>query len=142
LPRWTEEGCTVDSTTTVPKPGILIVDDDPSVRMLLEQCLRDSGFPTWQAGDGLAALAVFDSHRDEIEVILLDVEMPVLDEPQTLAALRRRDPLVRCCFMSGNPISLEGLAAHDIAGSFHKPFDLRQVADRLRRIAERWPHLS
>jgi CheY-like chemotaxis protein len=74
-------------------------------------------------------------------VVLLDVDMPDLDGPETLDALRELNPEVQACFMSGDsgnyqPDDLRKRgAAHVIA----KPFLLKDLANVLRPLAERLP---
>ena len=125
------------STGPLPvRGGILIVDDEASVRLLLEVALRQQGFTVFKAADGQEALSLFRRHRGEIALVLLDIRMPVLDGPQTLAALRQVEPPVRCCFMTGQSgdYSHERLMELGAACVFEKPFrlaELLQVVDEL-----------
>jgi CheY-like chemotaxis protein len=63
--------------------------------------LGEEGFAVWLAGDGEEALELYRRHSQEIDLVLLEVRLPGLDGPQTLAALRQLNPGVRCCFLSG-----------------------------------------
>lgn len=119
------------------KPGILIVDDEAVVRLVLERALAADGFRVWAAEDGLEALTLYQKHRAEIDLVVLDVNMPGLDGPQTLEALRRADPEVRCCFMSGGSgcYSLRALRQMGAACFFAKPLDLKAIKPMLRRQA-------
>src|SRR5262245_34022324 len=83
-------------------PGILIADDEELLRTMLQVVLRRQGFNVWMAADGVEAEQLYRKHAHEIDLVLLDVRMPILDGPGTLAALRRQTPGVRCCFMSGD----------------------------------------
>ena len=56
----------------------------------------------WLAVDGDDALDLYQRHRAEIDLVLLDVQMPGLDGPRTLDALREFDPDVLACFMTGS----------------------------------------
>src|SRR5205814_4909737 len=82
--------------------GILVVDDEAAMRGVLNIAMRQQGFVVWLAANGREALDLYRRHRAAIDVILLDVRMPGLDGPQTLAALQEINPHVRCCFMSGD----------------------------------------
>jgi CheY-like chemotaxis protein len=119
------------------KPGVLVVDDEPLLLGVLQRMLQDRGFTVWLASNGYQALEVYQSHLEDITVVLLDVRMPGLDGPQTLTALRRLNGSVRCCFMTGNmglylPDELLALGA---AAVFAKPFDLPQLAEALWQLA-------
>src|SRR5262245_38673653 len=83
-------------------PSVLVVDDDPGVRRLLDRALPLHGFRVRLAAGGPEALDVFEAHHPDIDLVLLDVRMPTLDGPATLAALARIKPDVRCVFMSGD----------------------------------------
>jgi CheY-like chemotaxis protein len=117
-------------------PGILVVDDEASVRTLLETALSRQGYSVWVACNGAEALSVYDSHRQEIALVLMDVRMPILDGPETLQALRQKVPDVQCCIMSGQSgkYTDEQIAALGAAHVFHKPFRLIEVLDVLERL--------
>ncbi len=83
--------------------GVLLADDEPAIRNVLALALRAQGFAVRAAAGGHEAVAAYREHRAAIDVVLLDVQMPDLDGPGALAELRRIDPAVRCCLMSGNP---------------------------------------
>jgi CheY-like chemotaxis protein len=119
------------------KPGILAVDDEWYVRGLLDAGLRQHGFALWLAADGRAALDLYRRHGRAIDVVLLDVRMPDLDGPQTLAALREINPHIRCCFMSGDPGRYTERELCDLgaAAVIRKPFRLAEVARVLGTMA-------
>jgi CheY-like chemotaxis protein len=121
----------------VRRPGILIADDMALILTLLKFELESRGFDTWLAVDGDDALDLYRRHRDQIDLVLLDVQMPGLDGPRTLEALQRLNPGVVACFMSGNPgtFTEQDLLARGAAGMFSKPFRSAAVADVLQRLA-------
>jgi two-component system, OmpR family, response regulator len=119
-------------------PHVLLVDDDPSVRQMLDLALSRYGVVPLVADGSETAVEVFRKHAQTIEVVLLDVQMPGADGPQTLAALRQINPHVRCCFMSGfsgkySEVQLLAMGASQV---FVKPFkSLEELARRLREAA-------
>jgi DNA-binding NtrC family response regulator len=118
-------------------PGILVVDDDAMLLTLLRTVLTRKGFRVWTSSDGHAALDLFRQQQSHVSLVLLDVCMPGLDGPRTLAELRRVDPLLRACFMSGDtgPYGLEDLAGKGVLRFFDKPFAIHDLADELWRLA-------
>ncbi|MBD5384170.1 MAG: response regulator transcription factor [Ruminococcaceae bacterium] len=66
--------------------NILIVDDQPNIRRLYEYTLEKNGYRPFTAANGEEALAVID--RQHIDLVILDVMMPVLDGYGCLKALR------------------------------------------------------
>ena len=65
---------------------VLVVDDDSTMRLLARMTLEQAGFGVEEAADGRDALAAFERLRPDI--VLLDVQMPVLDGFDSCAALR------------------------------------------------------
>lgn len=72
---------------------ILIVDDEPNVRLMLRTTLESSGYRVAEAVDGLAALEQLGAETGAFALIVLDLRMPRLDGMETLRRIReRRDP--------------------------------------------------
>jgi len=117
--------------------GILVVDDEDYVRDVLDVGLRQRGFAVWLAASGREAIDAYGCHRQDIDVVLMDVRMPRVDGPRTLAALQELNPKIRCCFMTGDLGSYteEGLRGLGAATVLTKPFRLAEVAQLLREVA-------
>jgi DNA-binding response OmpR family regulator len=64
---------------------ILVVDDDPDIRLLLRLELSAEGHAISEAGDGRAALEALE--REPVDLVLLDIMMPVLDGWEVLRTL-------------------------------------------------------
>jgi CheY-like chemotaxis protein len=129
-----------EGAATLPraKPGVLVADDEHPVRILVQLALEASGCYVWLAANGREAIDVYRKHRGKIAVVLLDVRMPGLDGPQTLQSLRKLNPGVRACFMSGDPdayTSLQRQGAHVIA----KPFQLDRLAELIWFLVQEAP---
>ncbi len=122
-------------------PGILVVDDEPAIRTLLQAALPRYGFQVLVAASGQEALAIYQEHRTEIAAVLLDVQMPGLDGPQTLCTLQAIDPQVRCCFMSGNlgDYGEQELLELGAALVIPKPFRLAEIIQALQRLVGSLP---
>jgi CheY-like chemotaxis protein len=117
--------------------GILVADDEPSVRGVLSVTLRQQGFAVWLAADGWEALDLYWQHAPAIDVVMLDVLMPGLDGPQTLAALQELNPQVRCCFMSGHLGDYTEGRLRELGAAIvlPKPFRLDEVTQVLGELA-------
>lgn len=123
------------------KPGVLVVDDDHLVRIMVQLGLERDGFDVWLASNGREAIQVYRTHRDSIGVVLLDVRMPGLDGPATLEALRNLNPEVLACFMSGDTghYEPEDLRQRGAACVIAKPFLLNELASTLRLLTRGVP---
>jgi len=115
--------------TAEPELGVLVVDDSTAIRELLDGVFRADGFTVWQASDGREAEAVFRTHQSRVGLILMDVQMPGVNGPQALTAIRQFAPLVPCWFMSGNPggYTEASLLACGAERVLSKPFRLEEV---------------
>ena len=72
---------------------VLIVDDDPDIREVISEVLRQEGFDTTEARNGLQALRILQSSGGRADVVLLDLMMPTMDGFH-LRMLLRADPLL------------------------------------------------
>ena len=115
------------------KPILLVVEDEAAVLKLMEVALRHYGFAVKLAASGQEAIDLYQRHHQTIALTLLDVQMPDLDGPDTLAALQKINPGVRFCFISGHTgkYSAEELRAMGAAHIFQKPFASLSLFARL-----------
>lgn len=118
------------SESSVPRrPGVLLVDDEPFIRDVVSLALRRVGFAVLTAASGGEAVELFRSHREDVDVVLLDMVMPGLDGAATLAELEQVSPDVRCCLMSG------GATPEDAQGRcIRKPFQMAELVRVLREL--------
>jgi two-component system cell cycle sensor histidine kinase/response regulator CckA len=117
---------------------VLITDDEPIVLTLLRTVLSQSGFRVLAASGGQEAMQLYEDHRQDINLVLLDVRMPTLDGPQTLDALRDRGLDVPVVFLSGDMGNYdpEELLQRGASQVLYKPFDsLTQLCQTLRELA-------
>src|SRR5580700_4213383 len=84
------------------KWGVLVVDDDAEVRDLLGWAMTRLGMRVWRAADGRSALKMFWRNRECIDLVMLDIQMPVMDGATTFLKLRQLTTRVQCCFVSGD----------------------------------------
>jgi len=83
---------------------ILIVDDEPQVRLVLATCLKREGYDVSEAEDGEAALRI--NARQPVDLIILDLLMPGMEGLETLMALRKAEQRPRVIAISGGTRSL------------------------------------
>ena len=103
---------------------ILVVDDEPEVRRLLQDFLSSRGYDVVLAADGMETLATVADQ--EPDLVLLDVAMPVMNGVETLTKIAALDPPVRVIMVTANAdISLMAkLLALGAVDYIPKPFDL------------------
>src|SRR5438552_1092494 len=102
--------------------GILVVDDDPSIRDLIGDLLGEAGFSVLAVGGGREAVECVRAERPEL--VLLDLRMPGMDGWEVQARLREVDPDLPVVFMTAAPRARVEAETHHAAGYLGKPFDL------------------
>jgi CheY-like chemotaxis protein len=80
---------------------VLLVDDEPAILVTARVTLEGNGYRVLTAQHGSEAVALFKQHQGEIQVVVLDMMMPVMDGLATLDALQELDPAVRVIAASG-----------------------------------------
>ncbi len=115
---------------------ILVVDDEPSIRMLVTDVLTELGYSPIKASDGTAALRVL--HSDvRIDLLITDVGLPNgLNGRQLADAPRVKRPELKVLFATGyaeNAVVSHGHLSHDMHVMM-KPFTLDALASRVRGI--------
>src|SRR5262249_2537241 len=105
---------------------------------LAEVVLQHWGYRVLTASDGPQALEVYQHHRAEIDLILLDFTMPGLTGLQILEKLRERDPDVRVVFSSGYTSADAGerLVAAGGKGFLPKPYRVEDLLRVIRRVLD------
>ena len=126
---------TGETLSRAPNRGgsVLVVDDEPAVRLAAERMLARLGFQVLSAADGREALVLFAAADPKIECVLLDLTMPHMDGEETLRRLRALDPDTRVVVASG-------YSEQDVRSRFRgekpqvfiqKPFSLTTLADAI-----------
>lgn len=115
---------------------VLVVEDEGTIRLLIERILKRLGLRVLSAEDGAAALEIFRQHATEITFVILDFTMPKLDGMKTLAELRRIQPQVKAVLTSGYDVEninqrymQEGFAAF-----LRKPFQVEALTKVAREM--------
>jgi DNA-binding NtrC family response regulator len=116
--------------------GVILVEDEPLIRMVAEAMLCDCGFQVFVAADAYEALRILESEAVHIQVLFTDVNMPGTMNGLTLAHyVRRHWPWISELITSGRGSS--GRAAMPEGSRFiAKPYDLNSVVNEIRDLAE------
>ncbi len=106
---------------------ILIVDDDTTIRDMLDTVLSDEGYATFQAGNGRDGVEL--AERLHPELILMDIMMPIVDGATAIGQLREnpRTRSIRVIAMSAGSTLLQRVDHLQADGVLAKPFDLDEL---------------
>lgn len=117
---------------------ILVVEDEPAVRELVVDALRDMGHEVIEAGDGQTG---FDLLRKDsrIDLLVTDVGLPGLNGRQLADAARALDPNLKVLFMTGYAHHATGDDTDWLGSGMEiitKPFAIESLAERVRHIMD------
>lgn len=129
-----------EETAPLPPPdAALIVDDVGINRTILAGALED-GYRILEAADGAQALEVWEAHRDEIAVVLLDLIMPVMDGTQVLKQAKRSGLLgkipVLAVTAEESQLKRSGILDFGACEVIGKPFTPSVVRERVDHMVE------
>lgn len=118
--------------------SILLVDDTPSNRMVVRAFLKNSEFEITEATNGVEALEHLE--RQSIDLILLDMKMPVMDGRETLAEMARRGGRIGATpviMLTANaaPEDRARYLALGVSGYIAKPVKKTVLLSEIRRVA-------
>lgn len=108
---------------------VLVVDDEPIIRLLLHDVLAKDGYCVVESADGTSAIDLFNAHLGEIALVLLDLKLPDLDGESVLTELREIDEGIQVVVITGN------LNVDDIEGAFatiRKPFNIPRLRETVQ----------
>jgi signal transduction histidine kinase len=144
LPRHSEapEVDTTSRATPLPERGsgqiVLVVDDEPTVRMLVADVLEAAGYVGIEATDGSSALKILQT-RSDISLLVTDVGLPGgLNGRQLADAARALHPTLKILFITG-------YAENAVVGGgrlepgmelLTKPFAMDELSRRIRRLVD------
>ncbi|HMP96370.1 MAG TPA: transporter substrate-binding domain-containing protein [Kiritimatiellia bacterium] len=126
-------------TDTGGQGTILVVDDEPIVLKTLHDILMSLGYRILTAKNGREAIATYQAHGKDIDLVVLDMIMPDINGEETFHELRRLNDQVRVIVCSGylQDYHVNELLALGILDVIHKPFRkttlAAKVAEGLRR---------
>lgn len=114
---------------------ILVVEDDPSVRSMVRRSLQRLGYHVLDAANGQAAMAVWQTHGEGVDLLLTDMVMPEgmtgLELTEKLQSLK---PNLRAIISSGYSAEIVQDGVTDQPGIVYlpKPYELETLADVVR----------
>ena len=121
---------------------ILVVEDDASLRKLMSAALKQHGYVTFLANDGLEALDVLE--KTNIDLIISDIMMPNMDGYELTRQLRKADfnlPILMVTAKETFEDKQEGFSA-GTDDYMVKPFAFEELMARIRCVTRRSPILT
>ncbi len=117
---------------------ILVVEDDPSVRNVVRDCLRIYGYTALETGDPEEGIRICQDHQGTIHLLMTDVVLPKMSGRALATRLSSLRPDMRILFMSGytdDALGQHGVLNRDVA-FLQKPFHLTVMARKVREVLD------
>ncbi|MDX2128833.1 MAG: response regulator [Chloroherpetonaceae bacterium] len=118
------------------KNGILIIDDEEMLRVLMADFLEAENYQVFLAESGKRGVELFKQYQGELLAVLLDSNMPEMNGEQTLDELRKLDASIPIFFATGliKADLFERLKAKGINGILKKPYNLGEFIEMLAKL--------
>lgn len=120
---------------------ILVIEDEEDVRSLTKDILERLGYGVLTAADGPGGIATFRARRDEIDLVLLDMIMPLMHGTEVFHILKGIDPDVRVVIVSGYSgdgfAGIERLLNNGAKQFVQKPFSQKALARAVKEAMGR-----
>ena len=135
-----DEDVVIKSAATASRDGevVLVIDDEPTIRMLIAEVLEEQGYSTIEASDGASGLRVLQSSA-RIDLLITDVGLPNgMNGRQVADAARELRPGLKVLFITGYAetaaIGNKGLEKNMRVVA--KPFEINVLAQKIRELIE------
>ena len=124
------------AAATEGKGTILVVDDEPLIREVVEAALESLGYQAETAPDGQSAVAVFQTMHTRLRAVLLDLKMPHMGGHEAFFLMRAIDPTVPVvvCTGYGDNEEVQSILSGGGMGMLAKPYRIAELAETLDRI--------
>jgi two-component system cell cycle sensor histidine kinase/response regulator CckA len=117
---------------------ILLVEDDEPIREIGKQMIEIGGYRVLLASTGEEALKIYANHKEDIDLVILDLIMPGMGGTKCFDELLRIDPSVKVLVASGYSSNLSAVDTKlEVARGFvGKPYDAKDVLSAIRKVLD------
>lgn len=115
---------------------IFVVEDEEMLRDLSVTILEAEGYRVIAAKDGQEAVELFETHRDEIGLVICDLGLPKLGGREVFLRMKQSRPGVRAIVASGylEPTLRSEILQAGVLDTIQKPYDFREMLEKIRSI--------
>ncbi len=114
---------------------VLVIDDELSVREMVSETLSDAGFEVTMAENGAKGVEAFRHLGNDVKLVIVDMNMPVMNGLETFQQLKRLNPTVRVILCTGyaSNYSVSNLLRDSLQGVLEKPFTAEQLLETVAK---------
>ena len=112
---------------------ILVIDDEVVIRTTARMMLENIGYDVLEAENGQEGVDIYEKNREKIDLVLLDMIMPVMDGTDCFYQLKKINPEVRVIISSGftRNADLTGLKKAGLQELIRKPYNLQELSRKV-----------
>ncbi|MDD2390221.1 MAG: response regulator [Desulfobacterales bacterium] len=141
LPASDHSACTADRDvrkSPLAQKTILFVDDEAMIVDVARQLLEKKGYRVLTAGNGRESLDIFKQEKNRIDLVILDMVMPVMGGMDTYICLKTMKPDVKALLSSGYSLDKEAETILDLGcnGFIQKPYTIRDLTGKINEILD------
>ncbi len=117
----------------------LVIEDEEMVREYICDLLASEGHNVLLAENGVEGISVFSQHKDTIDLVLLDMNMPQFSGEETFYELQRIKPTVKVILVTGyaNEEAVSRMRKKGLAGVLTKPYETHNLFDKINQALNR-----
>ena len=118
---------------------ILFVDDEDIIIRVGKDMIESLGYEVLIAENGKEAIEIYKKNMDKIDMVMLDIIMPVMDGGETYDKLKEINPDIKVLLSSGYGINGQATEILDRGcnGFIQKPFNMRALSKKIRDILDK-----
>jgi two-component system alkaline phosphatase synthesis response regulator PhoP len=123
--------------TEDPKHLVLVIEDDPAIRLGLRKSLGFEGYDVLEAGDGERGLEMVFQRRPDL--VVLDLMLPKVNGFEVCRTIRKHDPTIPILILSAKDQEMDKLMGFDLGADDYvtKPFSTRELTARVKAALRR-----
>ena len=118
---------------------ILLVDDEAMVLDVNVNMLEQLGYTVFKAAGGREAVAIYETNKDKVDLVILDIIMPDMDGGEVYSRMKGINSRVKVLLSSGYSIDVQGSEKlkRGCDGFIQKPFSLEEMSQKVREVLEK-----
>lgn len=124
---------------------IMIVDDEAIVRLITRASLENYGYRVVDFGDSLEALAYYQTNWRDVDLVILDMIMPVMKGDELFYQLKKVNPFIIACVLSGSEgveNKYHHLITDGLSGFIHKPVSSETINGLIQNMLKTYQTIN
>ena len=118
------------------KETVLLIDDEDVIIDVCKEILKALGYKVLIASGGREALEIYEKNKEKIDIVILDMIMPVMGGGETYDRMKEISPDIKVLLSSGYSINGEAteILNRGCSGFIQKPFNMKELSRSIREI--------